>query len=386
MISWPVRLLLPIALLAVSVLSHGCRAAYGEASPALPVSGASARATGSAARLASAMEPAHFRAWAREQAFRAANTARVRPSRASSRPASATSSSRDALAEREPELLDEDEGALVGDERVELNPLRCRGWRQRRAEAPLGECAQPMVDRVLAWRPDALVILGGGLQLNGEANCATAERGYIAAQLFVALEARPLLVFSGHASRWIRRRVDAADVRCINARIAQGALGRDVPQWARDQREPAEDERYSVSEAESMCAVVLRALPEAMHSAVLERARFDVRARDTFENAKFTREFLVAAEAQRALVVTSPYINPSTWRYYPHADRALTAFRRVRRDGGYALAALACPRTQRRDPWFEFEPVDGYDGHDDPDGHPSLLRSRDLSSRVTSTR
>jgi uncharacterized SAM-binding protein YcdF (DUF218 family) len=261
-------------------------------------------------------------------------------------------------------------------EPVALNALWCQGWRQRRAASPLGQCPSAIVARVQQWNPDALVVLGGGLRRNGQANCATAERGYIAAQLFVALESRPLLVFTGHASRWIRRRVDAADVQCIRARLAQGPLGDGLPAWARAQGEPSEQAWYAVSEAESLCAVMLRALPEAQRQAVLERARFDVRARDTVENARYTKAFFLHAQVERVLVVTSPFIDPSNWRYDPHADRALHAFRSVRRDAPYALAALACPRSMKRNPWFEFERVQGYDGP---------LRSRDVRAR-TATR
>jgi hypothetical protein len=315
----------------------GCRAAYADQHPArrsiAPTQAPQPQARAPIA--ATVMNEGHFRAWTRETLLRAAAP----------------------LPRRAPPAAVERE-----DDPVELQPLTCRGWRQRRAEAPLGECAQPMVERVLAWRPDALVVLGGGLQRDGQANCATAERGFIAAQLFVALDSRPLLVFTGHASRWIRRRVDEADVRCIRARIAQGPLGEDVPVWAREQGEPNERELYAVSEAESLCAVMLRALPEDRRESVIERARFDVRAGDTVENARFTKAFLLDAEVERAMVVTSPFIHPGTWRYYPHADRALHAFRAVRRGAPYALGAMACPRSMKRAPWFEFEPVDGYEG------------------------
>ncbi len=267
------------------------------------------------------------------------------------------------------DAVDPDEDVAAPVLRGALRPLACRGWRRAATDAPLGECPATMVERVLAFHPDALVVLGGGLRRDGTANCATAERGYIAAQLFVALEARPMLVFSGHASRWIRRKVDRADAACIAARIAQGPLGQEVPRWAREQGEPRVGDRFAVSEAESMCAVMLRAVPEAMRDLVIERARFDVRAGDTVENARFTRGLLVERATQRALVVTSPFINPHTMKYYPHADRALRAFRGVRRDGGYALGAMACPRSARRAPWWEFEWVEGWAGP---------LRSRDL--------
>jgi hypothetical protein len=343
MISWVVRAMPRFStLLSLAALTGaaGCRAAYADQHPARR-SIARTQAPQPQAKApiaATVMNDGHFRAWTRETLLRDA----TRPL-TSARAAPAVAVTRE-------------------DDPVELQPLTCRGWRQRRAEAPLGECAQPMVERVVAWRPDALVVLGGGLQRDGQANCATAERGFIAAQLFVALDSRPLLVFTGHASRWIRRRVDEADVRCIRARIAQGPLGEDVPVWAREQGEPDERELFAVSEAESLCSVMLRALPEDRRDAVIERARFDVRAGDTVENARFTRAFLLDAEVERAMVVTSPFIHPGTWRYYPHADRALHAFRAVRRGAPYALGAMACPRSMKRAPWFEFEPVDGYEG------------------------
>lgn len=352
MISWVVRRTASAStLLAFGMLfgASACRAAWADERAQSATASHERRSIAPRATvepLASAMNDGHFRARGRELLLSAEHSA---------------------PAARRPRVRVE--RARRDEEPVALNALMCRGWRQRRAEAPLGECASPMVDRVKQWNPDALVILGGGLQLDGQPNCATAERGFIAAQLFTALESRPLLVFTGHASRWIRRRVDAADVRCIRARLAQGPLGDDVPAWAREQGEPSERELYAVSEAESMCAVMLRALPEDQRETVIERSRFDVRARDTVENARFTREFLLDAHAERALVVTSPFINPSNWRYYPHADRALHAFRGVRRDAPYALAALACPRSMKRAPWFEFERVEGYEGP---------LRSRDL--------
>ncbi|MBL8682033.1 MAG: YdcF family protein [Myxococcales bacterium] len=351
----------------------GCRAAHAER--LAPRADESLASVARVEPIATTMDARSFAQWTAESSLRRAPSGGV----AGRRAARSTRVASSAIAEDEPETVAEGEGDEDEDEDVEapvlrgaLRPLTCRGWRRAAADAPLGECPSAMVERVLAYNPDALVVLGGGLRLDGTANCATAERGYIAAQLFVALDASPLLVFTGHASRWIRRKVDAADVSCIAARIAQGALGEDVPRWAREQGEPRVGERYAVSEAESMCAVMLRALPEERHAAILERSRFDVRARDTVENARYTRAFLVERGAQRALVVTSPFIHPGTWKYYPHADRALRAFRGVRRDAGYALAAMACPRSARRAPWWEFEPVEGWTGP---------LRSRDVRER-----
>lgn len=357
-----------LASLAFAALAAvGCRAAHAER---VDARSSQSRSTVTAPEpVASTMDARMFAQWSAEGALRRsqrAATATRRATRAVARTSTIDVDESEALTASEG---DEDEDVEAPVLRGALRPLTCRGWRRAAADAPLGECPSAMVERVLAYNPDAIVVLGGGLRLDGTANCATAERGYIAAQLFVALEERPLLVFTGHASRWIRRKVDAADVACIAARLAQGALGDDVPRWAREQGEPRVGQRYAVSEAESMCAVMLRALPEETHATVIERAKFDVRARDTVENARYTREFLVDRGAQRALVVTSPFINPTTWKYYPHADRALRAFRSVRRDAGYSLAAMACPRSARRAPWWEFEWVEGWSGP---------LRSRDV--------
>jgi uncharacterized SAM-binding protein YcdF (DUF218 family) len=348
------------SLLTVSSLAlAGCRAAMAEERPSRKSS--EARDERRAPR-ATMMDERSFRAWSRETALasleRAPSTER-RSARASPSFVSRTL-------------------------RGALEALTCRGWRMRIAAAPLWECPESTVERVVRWAPDALVVLGGGLRLDGQPNCATAERGFIAAQLFVALEGRPTLVFTGHGSRWIRRAVDWADARCIAARLeeqkrrqddgsdaaalAEGGYEEVLPSWVRAQRAPREGERFAVSEAESLCAVMLRAVPESMRPLVLARARFDVRARDTVENARYTRAALLEAHSTRALVVSSPFIDPRSWTYHVHADRALAAFRGARRGAHYALGALACPRALRRAPWFELEPVEGYDG---------ALRSRD---------
>ncbi len=255
-------------------------------------------------------------------------------------------------------VTDAEETETETETETTLTMQTCRPWHSARGtESPLRTCPTATERRVVRWNPDALVVLGGGLRRDGQPNCATAQRGFIAAQMFTALEGAPALVFTGHASRWIRRRVDESDVRCVRARMAQGPLDESAPRWARELRAPSPGEAFSMSEAESMCAVVLRAVAPSMRERVLDRARFDVRAGDTVQNARFTRGFLVDERAERVLLLSSPFVNPSTGKRYPHADRALSAFRRARNGAQYALAGVACGRRRGSLPYFYFDPT-----------------------------
>ncbi|MDP3277528.1 MAG: hypothetical protein Q8Q09_20245 [Deltaproteobacteria bacterium] len=257
---------------------------------------------------------------------------------------------------------------------VSLGEQTCRAGRGGRYELSLAACPQRTVDRVGQWSPDTLVILGGGLRRNGQANCATAERGYVAAQLFTSLSARPRLIFSGRASRWIRRRLTAHDVQCVSARVAQGVPGPYAPRWTRHQGPIAVGQPYAVSEAETLCSVMLNVLPESLHAEVLSRALFEVRSGDTSANARRTVSLIRRAHSQRVLVLSSPFTNSRTHVYDAHGDRALRAFRGARRrvHGSYALAAVACERQEHAMPYFYFEPVATM---------PEIVRSRALSQQ-----
>ncbi len=227
-----------------------------------------------------------------------------------------------------------------------------------------------IAERIARWQPDTIVVLGGGLLRNGQANCATAERGYVAAQLFMQLTTRPTMVFTGRASRWIRRRLDEFDLRCVQASVAQGLPGIESPAWTRQQGTPILNASYAVSEAETLCATMLRTLPESERESALAHAKFEVRARDTVENARKTRQILLRTHAQRVLILTSPFINHERHTYQAHGDRALHAFRALRQGAPYALASFACPRHRGTTPYWYFESLE-------PGGEPD--RSRTLT-------
>lgn len=233
---------------------------------------------------------------------------------------------------------------------------------------PLNPCAPRIVERIKRWTPDAIVVLGGGLLRNGQSNCATAERGYVAAQLFMQLPEKPKLILTGRASRWIRRRLDEFDLRCVQASIAQGLPGPDAPWWTRHQPAAVLHASYAVSEAEALCSVMLRALPEAQREAALLHTVFETRAGDTVQNARKTRHLLVASNAQRVLVLTSPFFDRAHHHYQAHGDRALKAFRWSRRDAGYRLASVACPRHRGGSPYWYFENIT-------PGGEPERSRA-----------
>ncbi len=235
-----------------------------------------------------------------------------------------------------------------------LPQIMCRNKRSYTL-LPLSACPAPTIARIKRWTPDTVVVLGGGLLRNGQPNCATAERGYIAAQVYASLTSKPTMVFTGRASRWIRRRADQYDVQCIQRRIALGLPGLDAPRWQRQQGEPAVGQSFAVSEAESLCAMMLRALPEGDRAPMLARARFEVRAGDTVGNARRTRRILSALQSQRVLVLTSPFVNMAQHTYHAHGDRALSAFKAIRRGAPYALASVACPRHQGGMPYWYFE-------------------------------
>ncbi len=76
---------------------------------------------------------------------------------------------------------------------------RCMGHALRRDVVRRAKaCPARTVGRVTQWAPDAVVVLVGGMLSDGAPNCATVQRGYLAAQLDEAMrDAPPTFVFSG---------------------------------------------------------------------------------------------------------------------------------------------------------------------------------------------
>jgi hypothetical protein len=242
---------------------------------------------------------------------------------------------------------------------------RCTGHtRDRDVVRTAKFCPVRTVGRVTQWAPDAVVVLGGGMLSDGRPNCATVQRGYLAAQLDDALRAAPpTFVFSGagNDSRALAA-MDEADARCVAARIRQSAATGSAAQRQRLAREAdgvAAGRSWVMTEADAMCAVMLRRTEPARRDEVLARVRFEPRATTTVQNALFTRPMLVAGHFQRVLVLTSPVLKRFGRGVDLHADRAFGGFQALRRGGPWALAAVGCPIVMGAgvQTWFQFEPT-----------------------------
>lgn len=225
----------------------------------------------------------------------------------------------------------------------------------------LAPCAAEDVEAVLRWRPDALVVLGGGLLLDDEPSCATAQRARAAEQLFVALQREVDLVLSGQGPSRAPIHLDDAESECLRARLEVELESHDAPAFERSR---ARDElatvlgtdRATLTEADGMCAAILRRIPRAQWSATLRRVRFEPRSSDTVQNAVFSTPLLEQRRFARVLVLTTPVLH-ADGTVDNHALRALEDFRRARAQaqGRYRLAALGCPFVGGGPRWSLFE-------------------------------
>ncbi len=242
--------------------------------------------------------------------------------------------------------------------------VQCTGHRLHDSiERVAKPCLPRTIERVRLWSPDAVVVLGGGMNPDGEPSCATVQRGYLAGQLLDSLAPPPFIVLSGNGTSGHPHRLDALDVQCIRARIVGEAAA--SPRASNASRARAarvanavfEGQLAAMTEAEAMCAVVLQRTEPNRRDEALARLRFENHAMTTEQNATLSRPFITAGRFGRVLVLTSPVIKRFGRGIDVHADRALDAFRTVRRDGRWALAGLGCPIFQGVSTWFDFEPV-----------------------------
>ncbi len=243
---------------------------------------------------------------------------------------------------------------------------RCVGHARNRDVVRTAKfCPVRTVARVAQWAPDAVVVLGGGMLASGAPGCATVQRGYLAAQVDDALRAAPpTFVFSGAGNdRHALAAMDEADARCVAARVRQSAAA--AGSSAQRQRLTREADAIAagasrvMTEADAMCAVMLRRTEPARRDALLARVRFEARSSTTGQNALFTRPILAAGRFRRVLVLTSPVLKRFGRGADLHADRAFGGFQAARRGGGWALASVGCPIVQGPgvQTWYAFEPV-----------------------------
>lgn len=219
-------------------------------------------------------------------------------------------------------------------------------------------CPPDTTAAVARWRPDTVVVLGGGLVFGGEPGCATSQRAHAAWQLFERLERRATLLLSGRGPGEATRTFDEAGFACERARMGQElAYARSHrPQHVGDEeRKIARFEasrRGAPTEAEQMCASILRHYPRPAWPSVLARVRFENGSRTTAENVRFSTPLLRRMGARRVLVLSTPVVGR---RLDNHPERALYSFRYARGEGDYALAAVGCPFVNGGPAWSEFE-------------------------------
>lgn len=227
-------------------------------------------------------------------------------------------------------------------------PMQCHGWRgNRQIDRTLRSCRQREVDEVVRWNPDALVVLGGGVLSTGDPNCATAQRGYSAWQVFDALHRETTVILSGRGGAREATRLDDASVRCLRAR-AEATLGA-RPTRAAQRRVQAEvdrvtrERRSQVTEADLMCAVMLRRAPRDAWDQTVAHLQFEARSMSTDQNAQFTAPMLARDHRARVLVVTSPVLKRHGRGVDDHAERAINDFRQHRGAGTWELGTIGCP-------------------------------------------
>ena len=253
----------------------------------------------------------------------------------------------------------EDELAPASESGSEGSP-RCTSRRRgKRIVRTMQFCPADTTAAIARWRPDTVVVLGGGLVFGGEPGCATSQRAHAAWQLFERLGRRTTLLLSGRGPGEPSRVFDDAGVACERARMAQAlADARAHRPWhaVDEERKLARFEsshRGAPTEAEQMCAAIVRHYPRAEWEAVLARLRFENGSRTTIENVRFSTPMLRRMGSRRVLVLSTPVLGR---RLDNHPSRALYGFRWARgSESDYALAAVGCPFVNGGPAWSEFE-------------------------------
>lgn len=241
---------------------------------------------------------------------------------------------------------------------------RCESPRHGRiVTRTLAACDPREIARARAFAPDALVVLGGGLLLDDEPSCATLQRARAALELADAIGPNVALLLSGRGPSRAPIRMDDAESTCLRARLedeldARSASDRER-RSARDRLSAVlGTDRASLTEADGMCAAILRRVERAQWSALTARMQFDPASTDTVQNADFSTPLLERSAAQRALIVTSP-VRHEDGSIDNHPERALGDFRaaRARTHGRFLLGAIGCPYVDGGPSWASFEPT-----------------------------
>ena len=262
-------------------------------------------------------------------------------------------------------LLEPDAGDIPRDGSVPWTPNGPRICHSRHlgslTEHQLLECPANIVNETVVWRPDAIVVLGGGILGPGQPGCATTQRAFAAHQLYEALDRAPSLLLSGHGPVEPARPVDEIEALCVGTRLQQELTTPELDRATRatidaESAQLATMRAAPLTEADYMCAAILAFYPQRVRPAVLTHMLFEPRSTSTIENANYSTSILSARHIARALILSTPVVH-SDHSVDNHPARALEDFRRDRKHGVHStrLAAAGCPFIEGGPPWSEFE-------------------------------
>lgn len=234
------------------------------------------------------------------------------------------------------------------------------GGATRYITTTLEECPSDLTSAVIGWNPDVLVVLGGGILPIGQPGCATMQRALTAQRVFERLARRPYLVLSGRGPRRPQRDLDEAELTCALARRARDIASPSIDASERralreDTRTLQRTRRRNLTEAEYMCAVILRQYPADERPSVLARMIFEAKSMSTAENVSRSTPILVRRAFRRVLVVSTPAF-PAPGVVDDHTRRAVAGFRAARPSpAAYRVSGLTCPYRSGGNAWALFE-------------------------------
>lgn len=243
-----------------------------------------------------------------------------------------------------------------------LRVERCESPRHGRViTRTLAPCDPRELDRARTFAPDALVVLGGGLLVDDEPSCATLQRARAALELARVMPPDVAIVLSGRGPSRAPILMDEAESSCLRARLEDELDARAASEAERRSARVRlasvlGTDRATLTEADGMCAAILRRVDRAQWSALTARMQFDPASTDTVQNADFSTPLLERSAARRALIVTSP-VRHDDGSVDNHPERALADFRaaRARTHGRFSLGAIGCPYVDGGPSWASFE-------------------------------
>jgi len=266
-------------------------------------------------------------------------------------------------------------------------PMQCVTRRgEELINASLGQCSNQVMTEAEQWQPDVIVALGGGILPGGRPGCSTTQRAYSSQQLFERMGRRPWLLLSGRGPRRPVHSPDEAEQFCMALR-EESEPGAHTPAEPHPQHHRRSRRNQTnhltnntenntqtslvntqttnltnnsttpapvLSEAEHMCAVVLRQYPRDQWTDVAGHIILENASMTTRQNVALSTPILVDRGFHRVLVVSTRSL---VWRRADnHARRAVTGFRQARPAWRpYVVSGMSCPFEWTGDEWVAFE-------------------------------